>query len=104
MRLYFHLEAACGLEQAQQQLAKGNLAQRALKDGLADAANGRFKFVDAGVGGNPARVDMQLRYAAVVALEEGHQVARQIALILRRQAADNAKVDSNVLRLPGVRA
>ena len=104
LRLDFHVEAAGGLEQAQQQLAEGDVFQRALEDRLADAANRRFKFVHAGVSRYPARVDMQLGNAAVVALEEGHQVARQVALVLGRKAADDAKVDGDVLRLPGVLA
>ena len=36
---------------------------------------------------------------AVVALEEGKQVARQVVLILRGQAADDAAVDGDVLRI-----
>ena len=47
---------------------------------------------------------MQLRHLAVVALEEGHQVACQVVLVLGGQAADDAAVDGDVLRiarLPG---
>jgi hypothetical protein len=45
---------------------------------------------------------VQLRHTAVVALEEGKQVARQIVLVLGREAADDAAVDRDVLRAPRV--
>ena len=45
---------------------------------------------------------MQLRHTAVVALEKGKQVARQIVLVLGSQAADDAAVDGDVLRGPRV--
>ena len=44
---------------------------------------------------------MQLRDLAVVALEEGDQVARQVVLVLVGEAADDAAVDGDVLRAPG---
>ncbi|MNV06328.1 hypothetical protein D3C71_967010 [compost metagenome] len=45
---------------------------------------------------------MQLRHATVIALEEGEQVARQVILVFRGQAADDAAVDRNVLRAPRI--
>ncbi|SAJ33735.1 Uncharacterised protein [Enterobacter cloacae] len=44
---------------------------------------------------------MQLGDLAVVALEEGDQVARQVVLVLVGQAADDAAVHRDVLRAPG---
>ena len=43
---------------------------------------------------------MQLGHAAIIALEEGDQVARQVVLVLGGEAADDAAVDGNVLRTP----
>ena len=45
---------------------------------------------------------MQLRHTAIVALEEGKQVARQVILVFRGEAADDAAVDGDVLRAPRV--
>src|SRR5690606_40667140 len=74
--LYFHVEAAGGLEQPQQQLTEGDVLQRALEDGLADTADGRFEFVDPGLRRYAAGIGVQLGQPAVVPLEEGQQVDR----------------------------
>src|SRR5476649_1157503 len=71
-------------------------------DRLAHGADGCFEFVELGFCRHPARIDVQLRHAAVVTLEEGEQVARQVVLVFRGQAADDAAVDRNVLRAPRV--
>ncbi len=104
LRLHFHIEAPRGLEQAHQQLTEGNVLERSLEDRFAHTADRGLEFVDPRLRRNPARVDVQLGNAAVVALEEGQQVARKIVLIVRRQAADDAEVHCDVLRLPGVAA
>src|SRR5690606_24842128 len=97
--LYFHIEPTGGLEQAQQQLTEGDVLERAFEDGLADAADGRLEFVDPGLRRYPAGVDVQLGDPAVIPLEERHQVARQIRLVFRSEAADDTEVDGNVFRL-----
>src|SRR3569623_206331 len=40
LRLHFHVEAARGLEQPQQQLTEGDVLERPLEDGLAHGADG----------------------------------------------------------------
>ncbi len=45
---------------------------------------------------------MQLRDAPVIALEECKQVTRQVILIFRGQAADDAAIDGDVLRAPRI--
>jgi len=102
--LHFHVEAPRHLEQTHQQLAEGDVLQRLLEDRLADGADCRLELVDLGFRRHPARIDMQLGDLAVVALEEGHQVARQVVLILGRQAADDAEVHRDVLRAPRLMA
>ncbi len=100
LRLHFHVEAPCHLEQPDQQLTEGDVFQRLLEDGLAHGTDRRLELVDLGFRRHPARIDVQLRHLAVVALEEGHQVARQVILVFRCEAADDAEVHCDVLRVP----
>ncbi len=99
LRLDLHVEASRGLEQAQQDLAKGDLVQRALEDRFAHGADGRLEFVDAGVLRHPAGFHVQLGYAAVITVEKGVEVLRQIALVGVQQRADDAEVHRQVGRV-----
>ena len=80
--LHLHLEAAGGLEQAQQGLAEGDVLQRAVEDRLADtariAASNSSTRVWAGT--QPASMSGQ-RHAPVVALEEGQEVGREVVFV-----------------------
>ena len=80
----------------EQEITEGDLRQGLAKDGLADGADGGLELVDPGLGGDPARGDVQFGDAAVVMLEEGQQVLRQVALILVGQGADDAEVHGDV--------
>ncbi len=102
LRLDFHIEAARGLEQTHQHLTKGNILERLLENWLADRTDGRFELIELGLCRHPARIDVQLRNATIITFEKGKQVTRQIILIFRGQAADDAAVDGNVLRRPRV--
>ena len=92
----FDVEAARGLEQAQQHLAEGNILERLVEDGFAHGANGRLELVDARVFGRPARDDMDLGDASVVALEESQKVLRQIILVHFVERSDNAKIERDI--------
>jgi hypothetical protein len=81
LRLHFHVEAARGLEQAQQHLAERDVLQRTVEDRFAAGAHGRFQFIDAGFLRRPAGLDVGLGHALVVAAEEGQEVLRQVVLV-----------------------
>src|SRR5262249_54039105 len=81
LRLDFHVEAARYLEQAQQHAAEGDLLERAVEDRLADRTDRRLEFVDARVGRQPARLDVGLGDAAIVAAEKSEEVLRQIIFV-----------------------
>ena len=61
----------------------------------------RLECVDAGAGRHPARLDVQLGDAPVVAAEEGEEVLGQVALVGRAQRAHDAEVDRDVVALRG---
>ena len=96
LRLNFHLKAARGLEQAHQHHAQRNLGQRAIKVGLADAANRCFQCLDAGGGRHPAAFNVQLGHALVVAAEKRREVLRQILFVELGERAHDAKVQRDV--------
>ncbi len=77
LRLDFHVEAARGLEQAQQHLPQRDLRQRPIEIRFADGAHRAFQFFFARVRRHPARFDMQLGHAPVIATEEGQEVLRR---------------------------
>src|SRR5690554_6001307 len=99
LRLHFHVEAARGLEQAQQEVAEGDVFQWPLENRLTHSTDGGFEFVHPGIRRYPAGLDVQLRHLAVIPAEERQQVAGQVALIVRGQGADNAEIDSDVFRV-----
>ena len=102
LRLHFHVEAPRRLEQAEQHDAEGDVPERLVEDRLADRAHGRLELVDARVLRHPGGVDVQLRHAPVVALEERQEVLGQIHLVARAQAADDAEIDRHVEWVLGV--
>ena len=81
LRLNLHVEAARGLEQAQQHLREGDFLERLVEYGLANGAHRRFELVDSRSLGNPAGLDVQGRDARVVAIEKCHEIFRQIMLV-----------------------
>ncbi len=99
LRLHLHVEAPRRLEQAQQHLGEGDLLERLVVDGLADRAHRGLEFVDPRGFRHPAALDMQLRDAAIVAVEEGHEIFRQIMLIARLQGADDAEIHGGIARI-----
>ena len=80
-------------------MAKRDFRQRFFKDRLADGTNSKLELFDVGIRGNPAGINVQLRNFAIIAVEEGNEVLRQIALIFFVQRTDNTAVNTNVLRI-----
>ena len=62
LRLPFHVEAARGLEQAQQEVAEGDVFQRPLENRFTHSTDGGFEFVHPGIRRYPAGLDVQLRH------------------------------------------
>ena len=80
-------------------MAKRDFRQRLFKNRLADGTNSKLELFNVGIRGNPAGINVQLRNFAVIAVEEGNEVFRQIALIFFVQRADDTAVNANVLRI-----
>src|SRR5204863_4289521 len=78
LRLDLDVEAPRGLEQAQEQPAEIDLLQRAREYRLAHRADRRFELVDARRGRHPARIEVRLGDAAVVAVEEGEEILSEV--------------------------
>ena len=91
------MEAARGLEQAQQHPAEGNVLQRPVEHRLAHGADGVLELVHARVGRHPARFQVRLRHALVIALEEGEKILRQVVLVDVGERAHDAEIDGDVL-------
>ena len=81
LRLDFDVEAARGLEQPHQHQTQRNFAQRALEIRLAHGAHSGLQLFHAGVCGYPARFEVQLGDAAIIAPEKGHEVLHQILFV-----------------------
>ncbi len=47
---------------------------------------------------HPAGLDVQLRHAAVVAVEHGEEILREVVLVARVERTDDAEVDRGVAR------
>jgi len=69
--------------------------------GLAHGADGVLELVHARVGRHPARFQVRLRHALVVALEEGEEVLRQVVLVDVGERAHDAEIDRDVLAARG---
>jgi hypothetical protein len=63
---------------------------------LADGADRALERVDPRGRRHPAGLDVQLGHALVVAPEEGHEVLRQVVLVVVGQRADDAEVQRDV--------
>ena len=98
-RLHNQVEAACHLKGLEHYFAKGNLADGTGEIRFTHGANGRFQFVQPGVGRHPAGFDMQLGNAVVVLIKKSCKIIRQVALVFARQGAANAKVENDVARV-----
>ena len=96
LRLDLDIEAARGLEQPHQHLAERDVLERAVEMRLADRADRAFELVGPGGRRHPAGLDVQLGHPAVVALEEGEEVLRQVFLVARIERADDAEVQRDV--------
>src|SRR5438105_9094050 len=72
------VEAPRGLEQAQQQPAEVDFLQRPREYRLADRADRRLELVDPRVRRHPAGVEVRLRHAAIVAVEEGDRKSTRL--------------------------
>ncbi len=94
--LDFHLEAAFGLEQAQQQLREGNVFQRTVEDRFAYCAHAGRKLVYAGTFWDPAGFHMQTGDLVVIAVEKGEKDLGKVALILGSQGAADAEIHGNI--------
>ncbi len=94
--LNFNLKTARGLEQAHEHHTERNFFQGPVEIRFAHSADGRLQLVDAGVGGHPTRLHMQLGHAFVVAPKKGGEVLRQILFVELGQRADDAEVQRDV--------
>ena len=94
--LDLHAEAPRHLEQAHQQLAEVDLLQRPVEDRLAHRADRALELVDARLARHPARVDVRHRHAVVVAVEERHEVDREVVLVAVGERAHDPEVHAAV--------
>src|SRR5258705_1460901 len=94
--LHFHVELARRLKQRYQEMAEGNFLERFFENRFAYLPYDVFELRDLGFFRNPSGLDMQPRDLAVVLVEEREQVAREIVLIVARQAADDRAIDCDV--------
>ena len=102
MRLNLHVEAAGGLEQAQQNLSEGDFLQGFVENRFADGAHGRLEFIDPGSRRHPTRFHMQGGNSCIVALEERDEILGQVMLVAGLQGADDAEIDRRVARVLGI--
>src|SRR4051794_2593946 len=96
LRLYFNVELAGCLKQPEQYPAKGDFAQGFVENRLAYRTYRRFKLVYPCVTRRPTSFYMRFRHAFVIATEKCKEVLREIILVLVRQRAHYAEVDSDV--------
>src|SRR3546814_18438050 len=82
-----------GAEQLQQHLGQRDLRQRTREVRLADRARSGLEFVDADVRGHPAGLHVQLGDAAVVLVEDRHEVLGEVVLVLAGELADDPEVE-----------
>ena len=97
-----HVEAARGLEEADEEGAEGDFFDGFAEDGFGDFADGGFEVGDAGIARDPAGFDVQFGDAAVVAVEEGEEVFGEVVLVFGGERAHDAEVDGAVARRFGV--
>ena len=72
-RLYFHLEAARGLEQSQQGLTERDVLEQLVEDRLANRTDRALELVHRVFARYPAGFDVGLCDALMVALEEARK-------------------------------
>ncbi len=96
LRLDTHVEAACDVEQAQQDGAERDIFERPVEDGFEHGADGGLHLVDAGVGRYPTRLHMEFRHAAVIPVEHGEEVLGQVVLVADVERAHDAEVDGGI--------
>src|SRR5262249_27094699 len=101
LRLDLDVESPRGLEQAQQDLAEGDLLQRLVEDRLADRTDRGLEFADARIRRNPARLEVYLRHATVIAPEEGQEILRKVVLVDLVKRAHDAEVQRDVSPVRG---
>ncbi len=102
LRLDLRIESLRRLEQADQHLAEGNFFERLVCDRLADRSHRRLELIDAHVRWDPAGIQVQLRDASIVVIEERREVGRQIVLIARFERADDAEIDGRIAWVLGI--
>ena len=99
LRLQGQFVALRGAEQLGQHLGQRDLAERAGEVRLAHRACGGFQFVDADVRGHPAGLHVQLGDAAVVAVEDRHEVLGEPVLVVARELAHDAEIQRDEARI-----
>ena len=88
-----------GAEDLDQHFGQRDFRQRPGEVRLADRARGRFQFVDADMRRNPAGLHVKLGDAAIVAIEDRHEILGEVVLVLARQLADDAEIDRDEARV-----
>ena len=78
-------------------MPEGNVLERLVEDRLASRADRAFEFIDPGIARHPARLDVRLGDALVIATEEGEEVLREVIAINIGQRADDAEIERDVL-------
>ena len=90
------MKAPRGLKQAHEHHAQRNLLERTVEIGFTDRADGCLERVNPGVRRHPARLQVQLGHALVVAPEKSGEVLRQVFLVHLGERAHDAKVQRDV--------
>ena len=96
LRLDFNLKAARGLKEAHEHQAQRDFFERAVKVRLAHGPNGGLELVHPGGRRHPARFNVQLGHAFVVAPEKGGEILRQVLFVDLVERAHDAEVQRDV--------
>lgn len=77
-------------------MTEGDVLERTLEDGFAYGSDGGLEFLHPRIGGDPPAHDVEFRYPAIVAIEEGDEIFRDVALVLEGEGPHDAEIDGNV--------
>ena len=97
LRLYRNIELARYIKQTHQHLSERNFRNRPAKIRLAHRAHGGGQLVQRCIRRNPARLNVCIGHATIIAVEKSQEIDRQIVSIDFGQGADNAAIKRNIV-------
>ena len=99
LRLQCQFVSLRGAENLDQHFRQRNFRQRPCEIRFAYRARGGFQLIDPDRRGHPAGLYMQFGDAAIVAVEDRHEIFGEIILIFARELTDDAVIDRDETRV-----